>query len=490
MRKDNIILGIILVVGFFLRVWHLDLMEFKQDEAFACLKATHIANFSEFPLAGLKSSVGIHNPPLFIYLMAVPFIFSRNPLAGAFFVVLMNTITILLTYKLANKLFNKKTALISSSLFAFSPWTVIYSRKIWAQDFLPFFTLVFLLVVLEFLIDNKPKQILWILIFLACLVQIHFSGIAGVFFLILTCWVVKPKFNKKYLFVGLMIVLFLFLPYLVFQYKNNFEDLRNFVQSFSEGIYKENFSVRPVFFYFLTNINCGNFQYLIGNYSEKFYSQLSFFNFVNYLEIILFLAGLIFCICKLFIKDKNKKNFLILVIWLLTPIFLLIFIRIRIYPHYLVIQYPVQFILVAIFLDSLQKFFRKKGTAIIITITFFILCSNVFSIFKFYELIDELGGAPGDYGTSYKFKNQAIRYILTKSQGIPQTVKDITPDKKLSLEYQYLIQYNSRIMFGVAVQKSTKQFFILDTFRFGSSKKTNVFPMRSFGPVYVYTIFD
>ncbi|MDO8735202.1 MAG: hypothetical protein Q7K21_08610, partial [Elusimicrobiota bacterium] len=189
------------------------------------------------------------------------------------------------------------------------------------------------------------------------------------------------------------------------------------------------------------------------------------------------------------------KIFLILIVWLFSPILLLILFRIRVYPHYMVIQYPVQFIFIAIFLDSLQKFLKKTGTAITAIIIFFILFSNVFSTLKFYGLIDKSGGAPGDYGTSYKFKKQAVLYMLNESQGLPQFVSDGLTDKKLSLEYQYLILYNSRIMFGITPKNSSKKFFILDTFRYsqnfhGISTRFNRFPLHSFGPIYVYTISD
>jgi hypothetical protein len=64
-------------------------MEFKGDEANACRLALHVLGYSEpgvgrfFPTAGLVSSISVPNPPLFVYLVAVPLAVVRSPLAPA-----------------------------------------------------------------------------------------------------------------------------------------------------------------------------------------------------------------------------------------------------------------------------------------------------------------------------------------------------------------------------------------------------------------------
>ncbi len=61
-----------------MRFSHLDLLEFKDDEAVAAYLALKFLKGGGLPLAGLISSIGASNPPLFIYLLAPLFCVSGN----------------------------------------------------------------------------------------------------------------------------------------------------------------------------------------------------------------------------------------------------------------------------------------------------------------------------------------------------------------------------------------------------------------------------
>src|SRR5206468_2749535 len=73
--------GLVLIfgVGAWLRFSHLDLLEFQGDEAYAAQLALQFVKHGQLPTAGLMSSVGVTNPPLFIYLLIPMFAISANP---------------------------------------------------------------------------------------------------------------------------------------------------------------------------------------------------------------------------------------------------------------------------------------------------------------------------------------------------------------------------------------------------------------------------
>ena len=141
----------VLALAAFLRLHALDLVEFKVDEATAVDYARRLLD-GVWPTVGLTSSVGALNPPLFIYLTAIPLAVRDDPLAATAFVGVLAVVAAGLTYAVLRPRFGSLTALAATALFATAPWAVVYGRKIWAQDLLPLVCVSLLwclLVVLE-----------------------------------------------------------------------------------------------------------------------------------------------------------------------------------------------------------------------------------------------------------------------------------------------------------------------------------------------------
>jgi len=83
---DFLYLAFILLIAGALRLLNLDYAEFKGDEADNLLAALPIITRGRLPLAGIESSIGTFNPPLFSYLLAIPLFFSRDPVVATAFV--------------------------------------------------------------------------------------------------------------------------------------------------------------------------------------------------------------------------------------------------------------------------------------------------------------------------------------------------------------------------------------------------------------------
>lgn len=132
-------LAAILALATLLRLGAPGVVEFKRDEANLSSMALDMARGREFPLLGIDSSVGIRNAPVNVWIMALPYLFSSDPLPATQFVGLMNVGAVLLTYLLVRRYYGPLAAVVAGLTFAVSPWAVVYSRKIWAQDMLPLF---------------------------------------------------------------------------------------------------------------------------------------------------------------------------------------------------------------------------------------------------------------------------------------------------------------------------------------------------------------
>ena len=140
---DRILLCSILILALYLRIYNLSLAEFKNDEAYWCLQANKMLITMEIPLRGQQAgatNIPIYNGPFLTYLTAISFlIFGESVISGIYIIAILNTVAVYLTYITGKTLYDSTVGLISAFLLAISPWMVIYSRKIWPQDLLPFF---------------------------------------------------------------------------------------------------------------------------------------------------------------------------------------------------------------------------------------------------------------------------------------------------------------------------------------------------------------
>lgn len=174
-------LALILLVAGLLRLGAPGLTEFKLDEARLSLLALDMARGESFPLLGIGSSVGIPNMPVSVWLFALPYLISSDPTVATLFVGLLNVLAVLLTWWLARRYFGPAAALTAALLYAVSPWAVIYSRKIWAQDLLPPFVLLTVGTgLIGWLETPRPGRWRWQvahLILLVLTVQIHYAAL-------------------------------------------------------------------------------------------------------------------------------------------------------------------------------------------------------------------------------------------------------------------------------------------------------------------------
>ncbi|NWF68743.1 MAG: glycosyltransferase family 39 protein [Chloroflexi bacterium] len=140
--REWLVVAAILLLAAALRLGAPGVIEFKRDEAALSQLALDMARGRVFPLLGISSSVGIPNAPFNVYILALPYAFSSDPTVATQFIGLLNSAVVGLTYALARRYYGVPAALVAAMALTVSPWAVLYSRKIWAQDLLPFFTLL------------------------------------------------------------------------------------------------------------------------------------------------------------------------------------------------------------------------------------------------------------------------------------------------------------------------------------------------------------
>jgi 4-amino-4-deoxy-L-arabinose transferase-like glycosyltransferase len=212
---EYVALAIILLVAGVARMGWPGLTEFKADEARLLGLALDMAE-GQFQWRGISSSVGFPNFPMSVWLYALPLIVWPHPYAATLFTGLLNTISVFGCYWLVRRYWGATAALSAALLYAVSPWAIIYSRKIWAQDLLPLFVVGWAIGAALAFVESRRR---WIVVHLLCLavaIQIHLSAVAllpatGVFL-----FVFRRRVNWRMVAVGALLAMMTAAPFLVY----------------------------------------------------------------------------------------------------------------------------------------------------------------------------------------------------------------------------------------------------------------------------------
>ncbi len=186
----------ILVSIIFRIIWPMD-MEWKADEILMHKLAMDAVNSGTWPMLGMQSGGGIINAGFSVWPFAIFYMINPSPVFMGVCVQCLNIISIfifiLCIYKSPFQYRPIMLAGIASWAVAFMP--VLFSRKIWAQDLLPFFIALMWLLYIH-------RHHYWTLFVLGIVCafagQLHLSGFyysAGIFIIAL----ISKQINVKQL---------------------------------------------------------------------------------------------------------------------------------------------------------------------------------------------------------------------------------------------------------------------------------------------------
>ena len=227
-----IALGTILAAAAYLRLWGLEHSSTGGDQAVLLNIALRWVTQGKFPLAANKSSVGLMNPPLLEYLLALPLFLRRDMVWVARFVALLNLASVAITCFILKPIFGRRMALLATLLYAVNPWSVYYSRLIWNPTMIPLFsTLLLGSLLAAFAKRRKTLALISIFVWLAAAIQLHLASLAllpavGVIF-----WIFRHKLAFKPLLAGVLLFTLTFAPFYIYEQQTGFMDLTDFRQA-------------------------------------------------------------------------------------------------------------------------------------------------------------------------------------------------------------------------------------------------------------------
>lgn len=352
-RKTGFLLFLILVFSLFFRVYRAhDLLGFYYDQGRDALKVLEIIRLQDFPAIGPTTGIeGLFLGPFWFYLLA-PFYFlgNGNPAVAAIAISFFDLGAIIMLFLIGREFFSKKVGLLASFFWGFS-FHFIYSARWFSNPSpLPFFSLLLIFSLLKFFIEKKNNYLILASLSLSLSFQLEMASAIFYIPIILSLFLIfKPLRVSKKVFLASGLIFFGFLiPQILFEFKNNFLTIKNFLV-FSKGeINTDNktWSIPSLVF----------IKTRIYSYKEIFFSRLDVgTGFFSSLFSVLFLGFSVF----LLKREKLKSADGILLVFLFLPLFFLFFFSGnygRLYDYYLTGFFASFVLLFSLF----ASFFLKK----------------------------------------------------------------------------------------------------------------------------------
>lgn len=439
------LLALVLVTGAWLRFSHLDLLEFQGDEAYASNLALDFVSHGRLPLAGLMSSVGVTNPPLFIYLLIPLFAISTNPTIVSCGIALLSLGAVAACWRIGRRYYGPVAGLVAAAFFAVSPWAVIYSRKIWAQDFVPIFATATLWALHTLVLGKRPKAVFWVVLLPLCVVQIHFSGLAMTAGVLAVLLALRPRIDWRYAAGGLAAAVLLMVPYLRLQSETDWADIKQAMNTVGGGQHWDQLNgitthpvtgyrlpSRDYLAYALDIMNGGDIADVLGisansavdsqlvyahkgDGTQKYFAQsLTLGDWLLLVQRIVFVAALAWIgfvavrgLKKFTVEGDAARAGWLLVLWTVVPLAVFFVTGLWVYLTYFVILYPVHFLVCGAAAEKLaakQRWLVAAAVAVLVA-------GNVVFMLDYYSFVGNNGGAQGTFGSALGYKQTATRFL-------------------------------------------------------------------------------
>jgi len=377
----------ILAIGAYLRLYKISLyMTFLGDEGRDVLIVKRMIVDGKWTLLGPTASVGgFFMGPIYYYFMA-PFLWLWNfsPVGPAVMVALFGIATIGLVYGVGKRMFGTETGLVASGLYALSPLVISYSRSSWNPNIVPFFGILLFFFLWDVVASNHWRRVFWIGIILGIGLQLHYTFLA--LFVVAAIWFLLYGRNRshiKHYSAGMTGFLIGFFPFLAFEVRHGFMNMRSIMLFVFEGK-DTGFSLS----HFFTNIGDVYFR-LFGRFLLRIPEKGAFGNLPN-IDKTLFISttwilGLsAICIVIGFYVWKRYWNdtfsfdakraarfsfgFTLLFLWLVVILVFFGFYKKSIYDYYFGIMYFFPFYIIGLLYNMLYfqgRMWRGVGYGIV-----------------------------------------------------------------------------------------------------------------------------
>ncbi len=424
-NKRTVSLLCIILSAAFLRIYQLEnLMPFMGDQGWFYLSAKDMVTNGTIPLVGITAShTWLHQGPLWTYMLAFGlWVTHGNPISGGYIAVFFGILTVYLVYFLGKDLFSYRIGIISALLFAVSPLAIVYSRMPYHTAPIPFFSVLFLIVLWKWIQGNK--MMFPVLIFLlGILYNLELATVLFVIPLIVFLFygIVKKTpwaqiFSIKILGLSLIAFIVSMFPILLYDIGHGFPQTLKFAAWLGYQ------PMKLIGIHIKTPIPGASFDQVWSFFLFQYQRLVFLPNFAIATSIfIVSILGNFGLFLKRTQQNKPIKNYLLLYI---SFIILLagFFATKTISEAYLPMLFPLLFLLLALVLDV---FFKQKPLQLAgIGIAILLVVGNILCLFqKNYFITPQQNPEGFTYGPALGTRIRETEAVVRDANGQPFSFK-------------------------------------------------------------------
>ena len=220
----------ILSFGLALRLWQIDLGHFDYEQSVLLEKAAALVRDGQIPLeTGLDFTIGIREPPLTTFLLAIPMVVSDSPVWIAAFQAMLDAFGAVFVYFVGRSLGGRWAGFAAGLLYAASPAAIFYSRMIWNPQLVPLFSAVGLWGAVGFARYGDGRRLAAALFAVCCAAQLHPSAATELIPVLGVAFLRRRDIEARPLLIVAVVLGAMLAPYVALQVQTDWSDVRTAV---------------------------------------------------------------------------------------------------------------------------------------------------------------------------------------------------------------------------------------------------------------------
>ena len=422
-KKVNRLLLLILIIGLFFRLFRaVELFGMGHEQDLQAWIIKDILVDKHPRLIGQETSIhGVFIGPIYYYIL-IPFfaIFNLDPRASIIPIALISILTIVSVYYVFSKLFGKTTGLIGSFIYSTSLAIVFIDR--WpVPTQTTFLWIIWYLYVLFSFLKKDFGKLPILVVLIAFIWHVHIAFLPLLIIIPVVIFLskkplVKININKKNLYFSILIAFFLILPFIVFEARHGFQQIKSITRVYKEmeeGAIEGEYRLEVIIEQVDRVLNAPIFEYKSPRiFQSEFKTPVMFLIFL----------GLVFYLVK--VKELSKPQAFLIYFWIGDVIFSHYFSKRLLSEYYFNNLMIISVLVVSLFLAYLYK---KKNFSFLV-VSFLLL----FLTYNFIRLVN----VPTPKA-EYEDKSAAVQFIAGDVSENAYSCVSINYIGALGVEYGY-----------------------------------------------------
>ncbi|MCX6020018.1 MAG: glycosyltransferase family 39 protein [Chloroflexi bacterium] len=384
----------ILLLAVFLRVYRLDMLDLRYDEASGLQNARNVANGMLLLTAPFSGSV-VEHPPVYAYTMAIPYLFTADFLSVVVFRILLDVAAVGALWVLCMRTLGLRAATIAALCFAVAPWAVQFARKTWLAP-LPIYQVLLLWGLVELVYLKRARG--WAITGwgLALSVGAHLSALYLAPAVVVAIWLGRRSFRWKHALLGALPLLVLASAWLAHDAAGGFTNLHALFGGGTETSKMVGPNNVLIALMFAAQISGGmNLGSLTSAAFVQWQAQAPLWlNSIDWLNLVLVGCGLLMLVVRVVRPHPQRALAFVLLVWIVGVVGAHALSSRPLQPHYMLPLLPIPFIAIGMAGAAPSRLLR----AFVVAVLMISVPWHMWNTIRFVDFVALHDTSNGGYG--------------------------------------------------------------------------------------------